>query len=417
MWLVVIPSNLSGAVAVYLYFGYVDPLGGPIVGRWVDLAVFVAVTAVLVGANWVVGRIWLRPLTAWQRRLDVGARPEDAPALVRRRTLNAALVQASLGLLTWVAAGLIYAMLQALLPGSTWFESARVALGIVFAGGVPTSAITFLLAEFHWRRRIPEYFPDGRLGERGIVRLPIRVRLAATFFLTSLVPLAVLLVLAVGMTVRFADDVPESVRRLWARYVWAQVYIVGMTGFASTVMAFLVARFINRPVQALREAMAAVERGDGHVRVPVRSTDELGELNARFNAMTDELRRAADTRELFGRYVSPEVARRGLERGVELGGEVVVATAMFADLRGFTGRSEQLRPEEVVTLLGRYYETVESICEAEQGIITQFLGDGVVVVFGGPLLPVADHADRAVRAARRVQAALGQRDGPDGQET
>ena len=42
--------------------------------------------------------------------------------------------------------------------------------------------------------------------------------------------------------------------------------------------------------------MTRVEEEDFAVRVPVRSTDELGELNARFNRMVGELRRAAETR-------------------------------------------------------------------------------------------------------------------------
>jgi adenylate cyclase len=161
--------------------------------------------------------------------------------------------------------------------------------------------------------------------------------------------------------------------------------------------------------------MTRVEAGDFGVRVPVRSLDELGELNEHFNAMVEELERGARSRELFGRYVSPEVAQAALDRGVELEGEVVMATAMFADLRGFTELSRRLPPEAVVRLLGDYYEVVERECEREQGTITQFLGDGVVVVFGGPLVPVPDHAARAVRAAVAVVRALRDRRRPDGQ--
>src|SRR5207244_3236368 len=93
-----------------------------------------------------------------------------------------------------------------------------------------------------------------------------------------------------------------------------------VVGGGAVVVALLVARFITRPGQALRSAMAQVAAGDLDVRVPVRSTDELGELNERFNAMVEELRRAARTRELFGRYVSRAVAEQALERGIALGG-------------------------------------------------------------------------------------------------
>jgi adenylate cyclase len=162
-------------------------------------------------------------------------------------------------------------------------------------------------------------------------------------------------------------------------------------------------------------AMTRVEDGDFRVRVPVRSLDELGELNEHFNTMVAELERGVRTRQLFGRYVSPEVAQSALERGVDFEGEVVLATAMFADLRGFTELSRRLPPEQVVALLGDYYAVVERECEREHGTITQFLGDGVVVVFGGPLTPEPDHAVRALRAAVAVQRALHTLRRPDGQ--
>jgi adenylate cyclase len=191
--------------------------------------------------------------------------------------------------------------------------------------------------------------------------------------------------------------------------VRAQGFIAIVTGVVSAVMAWLVARFINHPVQALRAAMARVALGDLAVQAPVRSADELGELNAHFNAMVDELRTAERTREIFGRYVSPVVAHDALERGVALGGEVVHATAMFVDLRGFTAMTRRNDPTRVVSVLTEYYALVERVCEREGGVITQFLGDGVVVVFGGPLQPLADHSGASVRAAIALQRALAQR--------
>jgi len=143
--------------------------------------------------------------------------------------------------------------------------------------------------------------------------------------------------------------------------------------------------------------------------VPVRSTDELGELNEHFNEMVEGLREAERIRELFGRYVSSAVARQALERGIDLGGELTRATAMFVDLRGFTALTQRTTAARVVELLNEYYAIVERVCEREGGVITQFLGDGVVVVFGGPLWPMPDHARRAVAAAVALQRELGAR--------
>jgi adenylate cyclase len=278
-------------------------------------------------------------------------------------------------------------------------EALRIFLGIVLVGGPTTSALAFLVSEYHWRREIPLFFPDGALEREGVLRVPIQVRLAATFFLTSVMPLLVMLTTVLSLRLRLGDDLPAALEATWESLLRSQLYVVLATLSASTGMALLVARFINRPIQALRLAMARVADGDFSARVPVRSTDELGELNQRFNHMVADLERAARARELFGRYVSPAVAREALQRGVKLGGEVVRATAMFVDLRGFTALSERLPVGDVVTLLNEYYTIVQRVTEREGGIITQFLGDGMVIVFGSPLRPLPDHADRAVAAA------------------
>jgi adenylate cyclase len=208
---------------------------------------------------------------------------------------------------------------------------------------------------------------------------------------------------------RFGGELPEELRPLWTQLLRTQTYIVGATGVVSLVMAILVTRVVNRPVQALRAAMNRVALGDLGVLVPVRSTDELGELNEHFNEMVAELRQARRMRELFGRYVSSAVARQALERGIALGGELTRATAMFVDLRGFTALTHRLPAARVVELLNEYYLIVERVCDREGGIITQFLGDGVVVVFGGPLRPLPEHALRAVAAAVALQRRLAER--------
>jgi adenylate cyclase len=405
-------ANLFGAAAVYLYYGYLDPQGDVTP----DIVAFVLVVGTGMVVSFIVSRRAFGPVVAWYERLRAGADAAAVPPVLRRRALNAALTSAILTLGTWTLAGVFFALRQRWLSSAVPLASAvRLFFGIVVVGGLTTSALTFLVAEFTWRRRIPAFFPRGHLDREGVLRLPIVARLGGTFLLTALVPLVVLLTLVTGVGDQMGARLPAMLEPLWQRFVRAHVYVVVVNAAAATVMALLVARFINRPVQALRLAMMRVAAGDLGVRVPVRSLDELGELNAHFNAMVAELERGARTLELFGRYVSPEVAKAALDRGVELGGEVVLATAMFADLRGFTELSRRLPPEQVVALLGEYYAVVERECEREQGTITQFLGDGVVTVFGGPLVPTPDHALHALSAAVAVQRALRVRLRPDGQ--
>jgi adenylate cyclase len=90
---------------------------------------------------------------------------------------------------------------------------------------------------------------------------------------------------------------------------------------------------------------------------------------------------------------------------------------MFADLRGFTALTGRLPPAAVVELLNVYFAIVERVSAAEGGVLTQFLGDGAVVIFGGPLAPMPDHARRAVRAAIALQRALARRNAGDGVST
>ncbi len=416
----VLPANLAGALLVYLYFTFVDPLDPTIGHAELTLPeapevgvqrfiVFTVVVSVLLAGNVYLSARWFGPLARWRQRLREGADPATVPLVVRRRVLNAPLANTLLTQAAWMLAGTFYLVylraVAGLAPGELW----RITAALVLVAGPLTAALTFLASEFYLRRQVPVFFPDGRIERRGVLRVPILARLGGTFAVTSILPLALMLLVDFGIQRRYGPHLTGEISHFWHQLVRAQAFIAIVTGVVSLLMAWLVARFINRPVQALRAAMAAVATGDLSVRAPVRSADELGELNAHFNAMVDDLRTAERTRELFGRYVSPAVAQHALERGIAFRGETVHATAMFVDLRGFTAMTRRGTPEWVVQVLTEYYAIVERVCEREGGVVTQFLGDGVIVVFGGPLQPLRDHARAAVRAAIELQRALAQR--------
>jgi len=401
--LALIPANAAGAAAVYFYYSYIDPWGGrPQPDAATAFFLFAGITSVLLVVTTRLGDRWTRPVHRWSRKLRAGASPASVPVEVRRRVLNAALMIGLLSLAAWFVAGLFYLVVLGVGYRIGAFETLRIFLSIVLVGGPVASALAFLVSEYHWRREIPLFFPDGELERAGVLRLPIRIRLLVTFLLTSILPLLLMLTLDLSLQRR----VPGTLAVVFRELVRAQLFLVGIAAVASTTMALLVARFIHRPIQALRHGMAQVAAGDLTTRVPVRSTDELGELNRHFNSMVEQLRLAAQARELFGRYVSPAVARQALERGGGLDSTVVRATAMFVDLRGFTALAQRAAVQDVVRVLNTFYATVERVCDRESGVVTQFLGDGVVVVFGGPLRPADDHARRAVRAAISLQWAL-----------
>jgi adenylate cyclase len=102
--------------------------------------------------------------------------------------------------------------------------------------------------------------------------------------------------------------------------------------------------------------------------------------------------------------VQSEAVARSLEAAVTpagLQGEARVVTVLFADVRQFTPFSESHTPPEVVALLNSYYGAVVPLIEAYGGTLNQYMGDGVMVLFGAPDSQ-PDHALRAVRAAVAV---------------
>jgi adenylate cyclase len=88
-------------------------------------------------------------------------------------------------------------------------------------------------------------------------------------------------------------------------------------------------------------------------------------------------------------------------RRLDPGGEERELTVMFSDVRGFTTFSESHTPHEVVALLNAYFTAIVPVIEAHGGTINQYMGDGIMVLFGAPA-SCDDHALRAVKAARAM---------------
>ena len=84
------------------------------------------------------------------------------------------------------------------------------------------------------------------------------------------------------------------------------------------------------------------------------------------------------------------------------GEERRVVSVLFVDLVGFTGRAEQLDPEDVRAILTPYYERVREELQRHGGTVEKFIGDAVMGVFGAPTA-YGDDAERAVRAAFAVR--------------
>jgi adenylate cyclase len=170
--------------------------------------------------------------------------------------------------------------------------------------------------------------------------------------------------------------------------------------------ALYVGRTIIRPLRQLEATMDRVESGDLDATAGVMRDDEIGHLAAAFNRMVGGLKREALVRDLFGQYVSPQVARLAIEQEGSLEGQVIECTVLFVDIRRFTGLAEVLPPARLMGTLNRYFERMLVVVENEGGIVNKFGGDSLLAIFGSPLNPGPDHAERAVRASLGMRVAL-----------
>jgi adenylate cyclase len=110
----------------------------------------------------------------------------------------------------------------------------------------------------------------------------------------------------------------------------------------------------------------------------------------------------------LSRYFSPEVAR-GISDGGEAflrpGGREQDVVVLFSDLAGYTRLCAGLSADQVLAMLAEYHERMVAEIFEAGGTLDKFMGDGIMATFGTPL-PAADAADRAVRAAQGMMAAL-----------
>jgi adenylate cyclase len=112
----------------------------------------------------------------------------------------------------------------------------------------------------------------------------------------------------------------------------------------------------------------------------------------------------ARVRDVFGRFLPESMVDEVLSRAdgdLRLGGVRLLSTVLFADLRSFTSFAERTPPDEVIALLNRYFGEMSDAALDNGGTLIAFLGDGLIAVFGAPI-EGADHADRAVTAAREM---------------
>lgn len=187
---------------------------------------------------------------------------------------------------------------------------------------------------------------------------------------------------------------------------------VGIVLIFGLLIAHQVSKSVTDPMHQLGYFAKMIGSGDLTQRTSITGRDISGRLAATLNEMANGLQERDHVKEIFGRYIATQVSDKILKGQVNLGGESKRISILFSDIRNFTGMSEAMTPQQVVTFLNDYFsEMVDAVFE-NGGVLDKFMGDGLMAVFG--TLNDVDHEKRAVQTALRMKANLGKINGNRG---
>ncbi|OGR44561.1 MAG: hypothetical protein A2X35_00425 [Elusimicrobia bacterium GWA2_61_42] len=164
----------------------------------------------------------------------------------------------------------------------------------------------------------------------------------------------------------------------------------------------LIVNWFTRPIPLLSRAAKAIGEGKLDAEVGWHGSDEIGLLASAFDDMAKGLRERDRIRQVFGRYVSRDVADTLLKDTVELAGERREIAVLFADIRDFSKLSLEMSPEQTVSMLNDYFSRMTQVVQTFGGSVDKFIGDGLLALFGAPVR-LEGAAAKALRAAVRMR--------------
>ncbi|MEE6177087.1 adenylate/guanylate cyclase domain-containing protein [Mycobacterium sp. 050134] len=354
-----------------------------------NLMIFAGSLIVLFIAGWLVNLKLLMPVFRWQRRdnLLAEADPTDTE-LARSRALRMPFYRTLTSMVAWCIGGSVFII-------ASW-SVARYAAPVVAVatglGAAATAIIGYLQSERVLR---PVAVAALRSGVPENVQAPgVILRQMLTWMLSTAVPVLAIVLAVIADRASLLHATPE---KLFTPILLLAVAALGIGG----VSTLLVAMSIADPLRQLRWALSEVQRGNYNAHMQIYDASELGLLQAGFNDMVRDLSERQRLRDLFGRYVGEDVARRALERGTELGGQERDVAVLFVDLVGSTKLASTRPPAEVVHLLNEFFRVVVDTVGKHGGFVNKFQGDAALAIFGAPI-EHPDSSGGALAAAREL---------------
>lgn len=203
---------------------------------------------------------------------------------------------------------------------------------------------------------------------------------------------------------------------------WYAIRILILVTIIIAFVTLSLRRFLNRqiivPLEEISRANRHLDTDAPEVNsVPLAedTPDEIVEIVATRQRMlesilkvsAERLRLVTFIRDTFGRYLSSKVVDEILAspEGHKIGGRRETVTILMADLRGFTRIADTYDAEQTMALLNRFFGDMARIILSHDGMIDEFLGDGILTIFGVPERH-EDDPSRAVACALEMQNRL-----------
>lgn len=335
----------------------------------------------------------LIPVIRWQRRDTLlGDTSTTITEVARTRALKMPFYRSVINVTNWCLGSIVF--IVASWPVAS--KSAPVVAVATALGATAVAIIGYLQSERVLR---PVAVAALRTGVPENFRAPgVILRQVLTWVLSTGVPILAI-VLAVVASKFGVLNAPAEKLTTPILLLAIAALLIGLVG------TVLVSMSIADPLRQLRWALGEVQRGNYNAHMQIYDASELGLLQAGFNDMVRDLAERQRLRDLFGRYVGEDVARRALERGTELGGQERDVAVLFVDLVGSTQLASTIPASEVVNLLNEFFRVIVDTVMKHGGFVNKFQGDAALAIFGAPI-EHPDASGAALAASRELHDEL-----------